>query len=402
MINILFLTYGALPFPPEKGGAIETLLQTLVDENEQNKDCQFTIISRETEKKDYSFKQTRVVTTVVSDDLATRSIRWGKRFFGKVFSVLSRKKVQFDLYPEISHTAKQVLTEESFDIVVDLNRVERISKLRPYCKGKYVLYFHNDYLNKETYHGKQIYEKADGIFSVCDFLNDQVKAIPQLTLDSNLYRVNNGIKLENYLPTIASEKQVRRKQLGIPENDFVIAFSGRVTPTKGVDILLKALQKIDREDMTVLIIGGTTYSSENVDTYTRSLHKMAKELKANVIFTGYLSNVEVPNWVSVADVCAVPSIFHETCCLSAVEAQAMGIPVVATAIGGIPEYISKESAYLINYDEQMVNNFATALEELYENKGMREKMAEVAIQHRNRHSAKRYYDEFLEAIQSIG
>ncbi|EGO7566591.1 hypothetical protein F6356_002633, partial [Enterococcus faecalis] len=63
MKKILFLTKGALPFPPVKGGAVETLLYNLVKENEQKRLFEFTIIStalpRNTELEKFEF--TKVV-----------------------------------------------------------------------------------------------------------------------------------------------------------------------------------------------------------------------------------------------------------------------------------------------------------------------------------------------------
>lgn len=88
-----------------------------------------------------------------------------------------------------------------------------------------------------------------------------------------------------------------------------------------------------------------------------------------------------------ADICAVPSIFHETCCLSAVEAQAMGIPVIATKIGGIPEYISEKGAVLIPYDQEYVQQFAQGLKQLIKNEALRRQMSEAAISGRERHSS---------------
>lgn len=402
-MKILFLTYGALPFPPSEGGAIETLLQTLVDENETYQKCQFTIISREGGEGYPPFEYTDVVTTRIDDNFLTKNIRLLKRGVGKVLSLITHKKVQLDLYPEIRKKAEKLIKSESFDYIVDLNCIERISKLRPQYMGKYILYFHNDYLNKETYKGNRIYQEADGIVSVCDFLNHQVQKIPDLVVKENFYRVNNGIKLEKYRPVSLEKKAQLKEKLGIPIKDTVIVFSGRVTPTKGVDILLRALQETDPEDVTVLIIGGITYSSKKVDKYTRHLHELANNLKANVVFTGYISSEEMSEWLAVADIATAPSIFHETCCLSAVEAQAMGLPVVVTAIGGIPEYISKESAFFIDYTdkEEMSQQLSEKLCRLIDNDSLRYELAEKAVEQRERHSAKRYYEEFVEVINKI-
>ena len=76
----------------------------------------------------------------------------------------------------------------------------------------------------------------------------------------------------------------------------------------------------------------------------------------------------------------------------------MGIPVIATRIGGIPEYISEASAFLIDYDAQFVENFATGLDRLIHDQTLRQQMRKEALKERMRHSQERYYDEFVNCI----
>jgi glycosyltransferase involved in cell wall biosynthesis len=163
--------------------------------------------------------------------------------------------------------------------------------------------------------------------------------------------------------------------------------------------LFEALSQLDSlENVKVLVLGGTTYSSAEKDGYFKKVLAQAEHLPIEVTFTGYIEKQQIPNYLKAADICAVPSIFHETCCLSAVEAQAMGIPVIATRIGGIPEYISEESAFLIDYDAQFVENFATGLDHLNHDQTLRQQMREEALKERMRHSQERYYDEFVNCI----
>ena len=70
------------------------------------------------------------------------------------------------------------------------------------------------------------------------------------------------------------------------------------------------------------------------------------------------------------DVGVVPSICNEAAGLSVVEFMNMGNIVVASNRGGINEYIEKENNYLINFEnkDEMVNNFAIAMEKCYNNK----------------------------------
>ena len=73
-------------------------------------------------------------------------------------------------------------------------------------------------------------------------------------------------------------------------------------------------------------------------------------------------------------------------------------PVVFRQLKLIPEYISEESAFLIDYDAQFVENFATGLDHLNHDQTLRQQMREEALKERMRHSQERYYDEFVNCI----
>lgn len=199
-----------------------------------------------------------------------------------------------------------------------------------------------------------------------------------------------------------AERQMARAQLRLEDSDCVIVFSGRITETKGVHLLLEALSRLDDiSHVKVLVLGGTTYSSTKKDAYFNKVLAQAEKLPIEVRFTGYINKKEIPFYLRAADICAVPSIFHETCCLSAVEAQAMGIPVIATKIGGIPEYISETGALLIPYDQEYVQQFAQGLKQLIQDEALRRQMSKAAISGRERHSQQRFYEEFVSSIRQF-
>lgn len=397
--RVLVLTYGKLPIPAVKGGAIETLLDSLIEENEQQQQVEMIVLSG-ADPAISAFNQTHKHTQVISVKTKERPLWWLlQKCWNKGQQLFTGKRKNLILYPELIKAAKQYLQKNTVDCVIDLNCPERIPAIRSFYLGKLAVYLHNDYLNPQTFKGKEILQKLDGVLSVCDFLNDQVRQINYTKDWPFLYRINNGIALKEYQPATKEEKQNIRLKLNYSQTDCVIVFSGRITETKGIHLLFEALSQLDSlENVKVLVLGGTTYSSAEKDGYFKKVLAQAEHLPIEVTFTGYIEKQQIPNYLKAADICAVPSIFHETCCLSAVEAQAMGIPVIATRIGGIPEYISEESAFLIDYDAQFVENFATGLDHLNHDQTLRQQMREEALKERMRHSQERYYDEFVNCI----
>ena len=60
----------------------------------------------------------------------------------------------------------------------------------------------------------------------------------------------------------------------------------------------------------------------------------------------------------IADIAVMPSLFQDPAPLVCIETQATGTPLIATRVGGIPEYVTKDSALLIDKDKNLVNNLA--------------------------------------------
>jgi glycosyltransferase involved in cell wall biosynthesis len=141
--------------------------------------------------------------------------------------------------------------------------------------------------------------------------------------------VHNGIELTTKRP---ADRVERKRQLGIPSSRKLVGTVGRLTPVKGIHHLLKAARLIlkARQDVVFVIAGDGPLKNE--------LRKMARELEIHdsVLFLGFREDViEV---MSMMDVFVLTSL-HEGIPLSLLEAMGLGLPVVATKVGGIPEVI---------------------------------------------------------------
>ena len=61
----------------------------------------------------------------------------------------------------------------------------------------------------------------------------------------------------------------------------------------------------------------------------------------------------------------MPSLFQDPAPLVGIECQATGTPLIATRVGGIPEYVTKETAILINKDQDMIKNLADKIDRFF-------------------------------------
>lgn len=125
-----------------------------------------------------------------------------------------------------------------------------------------------------------------------------------------------------------------RDRLGIARDERVIVFIGNLEPIKGVDILLDALSRIDENRPSAIIIGG--------GRHRRAFERRADELKlaGTVTFTGPVPHEDAALFLNAADFLVLPSRF-EGCPNVILEALACGTPVIASAVGGIPELVTR-------------------------------------------------------------
>jgi D-inositol-3-phosphate glycosyltransferase len=157
----------------------------------------------------------------------------------------------------------------------------------------------------------------------------------------NVFVVAPGVDLENFSP--ADGKAAARVRLDIAPDAIMLTFVGRVQPHKGPDVLLRAAAEMIthsphlRAKLAVVIMGGTSGSLNELE----KIKLLAKFLKIEDIthFVNPVSRKVLPDWYRASDLVCVPS-YSESFGLVALEAQACGTPVVATAIGGLRTAVS--------------------------------------------------------------
>ena len=149
--------------------------------------------------------------------------------------------------------------------------------------------------------------------------------------------VTPGVDLYNFTP--GAGRAVARKEIGITADTHVITFVGRIQPHKGPEILIHAISETLshspnlRPKLRVFIIGGA--SGVNGSEVERLKELVSWLNLADVIsFLPPVPRTELPNWYRSSDLVCVPS-YSESFGLVALEAQACGTPVVATAVGGL-------------------------------------------------------------------
>jgi len=145
--------------------------------------------------------------------------------------------------------------------------------------------------------------------------------------------IPNGVDVELFRPQPRNVSIA--KKLGVTDQDIVIAFSGHITDEKGLDVLVKSAATLVRSyrNIKFLIVGDGGFLKE-IKTLVSNL-----KLEDKFIFVGFLSGDQLPDYLSLADICVAPympgpwyEVSKVETPLKVVEYMALGKPVVMSRI----------------------------------------------------------------------
>lgn len=186
-----------------------------------------------------------------------------------------------------------------------------------------------------------IHEIADRITSPTIAELNQLQALYGASGD-NVTLISPGVDLSRFKPV---ERNAARDYIGINQNEFNIMFVGRIEPLKGIDTLIEAAAILrdnhpdEMANSSFTIVGGDPWA-ENPQTEMARLQGLRDELQVQDIvgFVGAKNQNELPYYYSAADVVVMPS-HYESFGLVALEAMAMGTPVIASEVGGLAHLV---------------------------------------------------------------
>jgi glycosyltransferase involved in cell wall biosynthesis len=160
---------------------------------------------------------------------------------------------------------------------------------------------------------------------------------------AGLHVIPNPVDVES-LERIEIEPNLARQQLSLEPGDLVLTVIGQITPWKGQDLAIRVasdLSDLDRR-VRLLIVGSVKFTSQGTrydnPAYAEHLHQLVKTLglEEGVLFLG--EREDLPAILAATDLVLAPS-WEEPFGRSIVEAMVMGVPVIATEVGGPAEIV---------------------------------------------------------------
>ena len=223
-----------------------------------------------------------------------------------------------------------------------------------------------DYLLKYFFHPMNVVmdyvasRDADKVIAISDHAYGQLTMWYRLNEDK-VEMIPHGIDTKRFYPREEQHPTVN-------EGKTTLLYVGRLGARKGLDLVFRALARVDDEDVEFLIAG--------TGRHEETLRELARELEITnqVRFLGYVADEELPVLYSLADVFVLPSTY-EGFGLVLLEAMACGTPVIGADAGGIPTAVENDETGLIV--PRTVENFVEAIE-LMADRSLREEYAEKA------------------------
>lgn len=184
--------------------------------------------------------------------------------------------------------------------------------------------------------------------------------------ENKIVVICSGVELDKYNELRFNENQNFKKELGIQENSLIIGTVGRLVPVKGAEFLIEAAKHIiSKYPDTLFMFTGDGYLRQDLEKKAFDLG-----INENIIFLGWRD--DAAKVLSIYDVFVLPSL-NEGMGRVLVEAMALGKPIVASDIGGIPDLVTHgKNGFLV--PPKNPKELAKHIQILIEDKAKREKM----------------------------
>lgn len=391
-MKIAILTCGILPIPAVRGGAVENLIDFYLEYNNRNKLHDITVYSPWDSKVKTHPALSSDVNHYIYIDVTSLRARIKRRLYSYFHS-----NEYYNYFIEYHfERIYEKLKKQDYDYIILENCPGYAFKLSRRGFHNQILHLHNDLLNSNSRYHDIIFNSLTKILTVSDYIRERVSTIQPSNKIQTIY---NGIDLEKF--TLKKKFSVSRKSVDFSEEDFVIVYSGRINNEKGISELIDAMILLKETPKIKLMILGSSFfdNTKSEDAFIQLLRNKAKEIEKQIVFTGFIPYNQVPDYLQLGNIAVLPSMWDEPFGLTIVEAMAVGLPLITTRSGGIPE-ICEGVATIVDRNN-IVNNLADTILNLYQHPEKREQMATASLERAKSFDKETYAVKFFAAIEQV-
>jgi D-inositol-3-phosphate glycosyltransferase len=214
-----------------------------------------------------------------------------------------------------------------------------------------------------------------------------------------------GVDISHFYPIPVDEA---KSFIGLPLNEKMILFVGRIEPLKGVDTVIRAMAHLKFSDISkrhpvhLAIIGGDPNASpEAMNAEMLRLQQMCHDLCMDrmVVFLGKRGQDTLPYYYSAAEALVMPS-HYESFGMVALEAMACGTPVIASQVGGLA-FLVQNGVTGYSIPDQDPDALADSLKKLLGDSTVREEMGKRAAEYAREYSWPLISTQILDVYKEI-
>lgn len=401
--RVCLILPGKLPVPNIKGGAIETLLTLLLNQNEIHKKVHFIMISPWTEEiKEASgkYENTEFHYFKIRTGIWKKGINFINYVISRWFGIIDFFKTP------MHHDIEKIVREIDTDYVIVEHGVYKHFDflLKYFQRSQLYLHLHG----ADTTLDSNTIQTFGNIITVSEFVRRfYEKRVP--TADIKFHVCLNGIDDGIFLKKITAEMRQRiRSSFGVMEEDLLVIYCGRLIRVKGVKELVQAILDTQNPHIKLMIVGSSNFAGAKKNKYIHDLETLIGNNRKNIFFTGFVSNVELYRYYQSADIQVICSICEEAGALVLAEGRMSKLPQIITDSGGNAEYADPANSILIKKNNSLTDRqdrlklsaqLTEKLNELY-TRYQQNKRLQVSLDNSwSEFDARHFYERFISLFQ---
>ena len=188
---------------------------------------------------------------------------------------------------------------------------------------------------------KKLMKRSDALIAVSMYTKKELTEFYDID-EEKIHIIYNGVDVQKFKPN--KDRAGLRRELELEEKQKIILFVGRLYQRKGLGTLFQSISKVVQNFKDAKFV----ISGEGFRQNKEKLLKLAEKLKIenSVLFVGYFPDEKLPDLYAASDIFVLPALY-ENFPFAILEAQATGLPVISTKVGGIPELVTNKKNGLL-------------------------------------------------------
>jgi 1,2-diacylglycerol 3-alpha-glucosyltransferase len=237
---------------------------------------------------------------------------------------------------------------------------------------------------------REVYDRVDAVAGPSRIAMEMLKK-EGLKPAASAISCGVNVNLYRYIPAV--EKTKWRKKFGIDPAKTIFFFVGRVDPEKHLEVGIRAIHFLNRDDIQLVIAGNGAAKT--------SLMGLVKELglQEKVIFTGFISNDDLPSVLNSIDIFIMPSE-AELLSIASLQAMACARPMLVADAVALPELVTaNENGYLFHPHD--VEDAARCMTILTDHPELWPGMGKASLERVQAHSIENMISRYLQLYKTV-